>query len=436
MGEHDALDIDALDIDALNEEARRILIENDRGGYTVPSTRLYPFQWNWDSLFVALGWAEFDRDRAWREIDTLFEAQWPSGMVPHIVFWTEESTYFPGPDVWQANRGTVPSSGISQPPVAATVARRLIEQAEQLEPGGERSAATELAEHRFDAIGRWHRWWHSARDPEGRGLMAVVHPWESGRDNLPDWDRPLAAVDTSRVGGYQRRDLDVVDQGMRPHKADYDRYIALVQFGVDHDWDDDKIALGSPFRVADPAVTAILLRAERDLAWLGRRLGRDVAEIDERIDRLETGFEQFWNPTAGAYCSIDLLTGARAETGTSASFLAPYAGVTGRVERLVEELAAWSAACRFLVPSFDPRHRNFEPLRYWRGPVWAMMNFMIGEGLADVGYGEWSERLRSDTAALIAQSGMPESFNPIDGGPVGGPRFTWTAAMWLAWAGR
>ena len=30
---------------------------------------------------------------------------------------------------------------------------------------------------------------------------------------------------------------------------------------------------------------------------------------------------------------------------------------------------------------------------------------------------------------------MPESFDPVDGGPVGGPRFTWTAAMWLAWAG-
>ena len=32
-------------------------IRNDRGGYTVPTEGLYPYQWNWDSAFVALGFA-------------------------------------------------------------------------------------------------------------------------------------------------------------------------------------------------------------------------------------------------------------------------------------------------------------------------------------------------------------------------------------------
>lgn len=31
------------------DRAKRILAANDRGGYTVPTDRLYPFQWNWDS---------------------------------------------------------------------------------------------------------------------------------------------------------------------------------------------------------------------------------------------------------------------------------------------------------------------------------------------------------------------------------------------------
>ena len=29
-----------------DEEAKRILRANDRGGYTVPTARLYPHQWN------------------------------------------------------------------------------------------------------------------------------------------------------------------------------------------------------------------------------------------------------------------------------------------------------------------------------------------------------------------------------------------------------
>jgi hypothetical protein len=63
-----------------------------------------------------------------------------------------------------------------------------------------------------------------------------------------------------------------------------------------------------------------------------------------------------------------------------------------------------------------------------------MVNFMIAVGLRDVGCADWAERIRQDTAALVGRSGMPESFDPIDGGPVGGPRFAWTAALWLAWA--
>ena len=54
--------------------AQATLRANDRGGYTVPTARLYPFQWNWDSAFVAMGWATFDIARAWDEIELLLRA--------------------------------------------------------------------------------------------------------------------------------------------------------------------------------------------------------------------------------------------------------------------------------------------------------------------------------------------------------------------------
>ena len=78
----------------LHATARSILRANDKGGYTMPTPGLYPFQWNWDSCLVALGWACFDEARAWREIATLFEAQWPTGLVPHIVFHVDDPGYF------------------------------------------------------------------------------------------------------------------------------------------------------------------------------------------------------------------------------------------------------------------------------------------------------------------------------------------------------
>ena len=110
----------------LDDQARMILTRNDRGGYTVPTAGLYPYQWNWDSAFAAWGYSTFDVDRAWLELETLFSGQWDDGMVPHIIFHRRESGYFPGPEVWATGR-TPPTSGISQPPVAAILVRRVFE---------------------------------------------------------------------------------------------------------------------------------------------------------------------------------------------------------------------------------------------------------------------------------------------------------------------
>jgi alpha,alpha-trehalase len=405
----------------LDEQARTILRENDRGGYTVPTAGLYPYQWNWDSVFVALGFATFDADRAWRELETLFEAQWPDGMVPHIIFRVDEPSYFPGPSVWNANKGPLPSSGITQPPVAATVVRALAAQ----DP--------ERARPFLAKLNAWHEWFHAARDPQRLGVIAITHPWESGRDNLPDWDKPGDLIDISQVGEYTRRDTALVDADMRPKKRDYDRYLALVQFGVAKGWDQDVIAAENPFFVADPGMSAIFLRAERDLAALAEQLGAPITGIEARIARLEAGFDRLWNPQAGNYCALDLRSGVHAEAATAASFLALYAGVTARKEALTQELAAWADRAEYLVPSFDPRSTQFDHLRYWRGPVWAMVNWMIAKGFAEEGQPDWADRIRADTARLIKTGGFAEYFSPNTGEGCGGGTFSWTAAIWLAW---
>ena len=48
----------------LQDLAIAILKENDRGSYSVPTSGLYPFQWNWDSCLSALGQAWDDEVRA------------------------------------------------------------------------------------------------------------------------------------------------------------------------------------------------------------------------------------------------------------------------------------------------------------------------------------------------------------------------------------
>ena len=47
--------LDTSTTDARDDEARAILARNDRGRYTIPTSGLYPYQWNWDSAFAAVG---------------------------------------------------------------------------------------------------------------------------------------------------------------------------------------------------------------------------------------------------------------------------------------------------------------------------------------------------------------------------------------------
>ena len=64
--------------DSVDLGGRRIIKKNDRGGFTIPTNRLYPHQWNWDSGFTALGISSLDKSRAWQELVMLLNAQWLS----------------------------------------------------------------------------------------------------------------------------------------------------------------------------------------------------------------------------------------------------------------------------------------------------------------------------------------------------------------------
>ena len=415
-----------------DRQARDILVRNDRGGYTVPTHGLYPFQWNWDSAFVALGFATFDRDRAWQEIETLVSAQWSDGMIPHIVFHQRDEGYFPGPDVWGTGR-TPPTSGITQPPVLATIVRKLWED-EGADPACPRMNAM------YRACLASHRWFHTYRDPLNNGLVMVTHNWETGRDNSSEWDDALARVDTSGVGAYQRRDTGHVDAAMRPKQEEYDRYVAILQFGRASGWDHRVIADDGPFRMVDVGMSMELLRANRDLLVLAEALGdaAAAAELRARIALSEAGMDWLWNEEAGAYCSRDAATHESSGLVTNASFLAFYAGVGSQHQRaqLVGALGRLTSSAAYLLPSLEAGSRAYDHRRYWRGPVWLVVSYMAAIGLEEQGYADWATRIREDSARLIEKSGFYESFSPETGEGSGGPDFSWTAAMWLAWCGQ
>ena len=411
-----------------DEAARAVLRSNDRGGFTVPNGRVYPFQWNWDSAFVALGFATFDLDRAWRELETLFEGQWDDGMVPHIVFRAPADGYYPGPEAWGIQRQPL-TSGISQPPVVATAARVLHGLS-----GSDSTRMRALVPKLFAS----HRWWHETRDPDGTGLVTIVHPWESGRDNSPDWDEPLANVVPQVDVAHLRKDLGHVDAAHRPTHDFYNRVMTLVEEAKALDWEGVAVARKLSFRVCDLGIQSILLRADRDLLKLAEELGFTVEAGALRgwIARSERAMPRLKGPD-GLYRSLDLRSGRLSEAVTCAAYLPLYARTALQEDALAlkRHLEATRAAAGFSVASSDPRDRRFDATRYWRGPVWLMMNRMIADGLAAYDLTDEASLLRRDSGDLVRKNGFWEYFDPRDGTGCGGPDFSWTAAMWLSWAG-
>jgi hypothetical protein len=412
-------------VNELSGRARQTLRANDRGGYTVPTARLYPFQWNWDSGFVAMGWAMFDRARAWSEIEFLLRGQWEDGLIPQIVFHAPSHDYFPGPDVWQIDR-TPTTSGITQPPILATATREVLAR----DPSGEARAAAI-----YPCLVRNHRWWEQARDPERTGLAATLHPWETGMDNSPAWDAALARVPTRTETAIERRDTGHIDPSMRPRGEEYQRFIHLVEVFRGRGWDPAGMLEHAPFRVADIGTNAILLRAEEDLLALAERFGgaAERAEIEARIARKRAAIGGLWDAEVGTFISRDLIGGENCAIGTSAGFLPLFAGAASAEQAgaMVGTLARWEKTASWIVPSTDPAHAAFEPLRYWRGPVWVVVNWMIALGFARAGQAKVADHILDRTVALIETSGLAEYFDPFTGRGLGGSDFSWTAAIYL-----
>ena len=417
----------ALDKSSIFEHAAEVLRENDRGAFTVPTKGLYPFQWNWDSCLTALGQAQIDEDRAWTEIETLFGHQWDDGMVPHIVFHEDDDGYFPGPDVWGTGRD-VPTTGITQPAVAGFAIRRLYCRARNKEMA--RKRALDL----LPKVSRWHDWFYSMRDPQGTGLVAIIHPWESGRDNSMDWDDAFDRVPTDGIGEYRRRDTEHANPEHRPTKAQYDRYIWLVNHFRSLGWDNGKLHDASPFQVVDPGFNGILIRGCQEISELAAELGMDDIAAANRSyqDKGLSALSTLWSETHRQFVCYDRRAQSPIESPSVGGLLAIFADVSPEYARAVaERIESLSRTSKYIIPSHDPADPRFDAKRYWRGPAWLIVNYMISDGLMRAGEKRIAEQIVASSLDLIKASGFAEYYDPYTGEPCGGGRFTWTAAMVL-----
>jgi len=376
-------------MDTLKNKAIEVLNNNWKEGYSIPCANLYPFQWFWDSGLIAIGLAHYDMTKAEKEISTLLDGQWGNGFIPHIIFHVETDSYFPGADFHLSNLHPLASkkhksSGITQPPVTGFVLEELYR------ISNDKKATLKFIESVIDKVYFNHQYFYNQRDPKNEGLVYIYHNWESGTDNSPIWDDIWETMNPPDYN-FERKDTTHIDASQRPTKREYDHYVHLIEIAKSHNYDDTKIAELSPFLVQDPLFNAILIKSNESLIKLYKRIGANASKISQ--------IEAWQNKAKRTFNS----------------------------KLFDEELG--------LCASFDPTSERFNPKKYWRGPVWINLNWILYSGLDQYGFTEIAERIKQDTIEIIEENGFYEYFDSRKDmhknkkGRYGGTNFSWSAAL-------
>src|SRR6056297_127639 len=425
----------------LLDDAKQILDTNfQNGGFTIPSKGLYPFQWKWDSGFIAIGFAHYDMVKAKTEIKTLLDAQWENGFIPHIVFHTDDDSYFPGPDFHRSDLHPLSSkkyksTGMTQPPITGFVLQEMYRIADDKE------IMLTFIKEQIDKVYKNHQYFYDNRDPQDEGLVYIYHNWESGTDNSPVWDDIWKTMNPPEYT-FERKDTTHVDAAQRPSKREYDHYLYIIDIAKEHHYDDAKIAELSPFLVQDPLFNAMLIKSNQALIDLLELIGDNESKIDTLKKWQRKSIESFnsklFDTDLGAYVHYDLRNEKAIRHISSSSFSPLFANIPDqeRAKVLVETMMnKFGGDDKYLCASFDPENDRFNPRKYWRGPVWVNLNWMLYYGLKNYNFNEVAERVKKDSIELIKRDGFFEYFDcrkdtgEADRKGYGGNNFSWSAAL-------
>ena len=397
------------DSDELARGAERVLRsawrEGERDGlryaFTCPSPRKYAHQWYWDSCFHAIAWRRYDPERSREELRTLVRAMQPDGLIPHTVFWHSPAWWRRAP--FYATLSSFGSLGTAhtQTPVIAL--------AWELVAGDDR----EFAREGIEPLKRHFDWLQRDRDPDGDGLISIIHPDESGLDDSPKYDpvwgrlahhRPgyFWLVQRSRRLGYST--VEIMER--------YDEHVEDVLVNVFY-----ALSLRSLSR---------LIGEGEDGEYLGRARKAERALLELCYDE-RSGL--FFDVAFPGERHIDISTW---------SSLAPLALPSMPEDvrrRLVEEhlLDPRRYGARVGIPSVSMEERSFRPgfdrWRCWRGPSWINSAWLLVPRMRELGYEDEAEHIVGSLAMAVAHEGFREYYNPHTGAGLGARDFGWSTLI-------
>jgi hypothetical protein len=302
-----------------------------------PVSRLWNVNWGgyvmfcWDSYFAALMAAVDNPDLAYANALEVTREGRACGFVPNFV---SPGGYF--------------SRDRSQPPVGSLAALLIFR----------RYGEAWFLEALFDDLLAWNRWWPKHRLIDG--LLA----WGS---------QPYEPV----VGN--RGEVNTVNE----------RFGAALESGLDNSPMYDGIPFDPDRHVLllqDAGLNALYVRDCEDLSEIASILGRpEAAELRERAETFRRGLQRLWDDSTGLFLN------RRTDTGEFSPRLSPTlfypllagAATPEQARRMIDGhfFNPQEFGGEWILPSCARNDPAYPEQDYWRGRIWAPMNFLVYLGL-------------------------------------------------------
>ena len=356
----------------------------------------------------AIGLAHINFSAAAEEIRSLFVGQWKNGMLPSIVFGKKGVEDDPMiADFWkvencQFSSDEVHTSGLTQAPIFGFVLLQMYELAE------DKKVAKSFLQEMYPKIYAFHQYLYTNRDSEDEGLIALIHPAESGMSGSPVWDSILDKIPVKKAETEKR-------------KQDYERFEYIVSQLQANEFDEIKIAKNCPIRVQEPLFNAILSWSNEAMIEIGRILGEDVTDFVLWNELTVYSMnEKLWDEEQGIYNAYDLVSKTFIPGETLSGLLPIMTDVPNidQAENILRNIkdeffSGTAENPMYLCPTYDVTAENIQLDKKNRGAVCIYQNWLLYQGLQRFEMTAIAQKVKDDSLELVEKYGFCESFNPL-----------------------
>jgi hypothetical protein len=238
----------------------------------------------------------------------------------------------------------------------------------------------------FDELLRWNRWWADNREIDGY-LSYGSDPYDYG----DTYHRSYGGIGNLKGAKWESG----LDNSPMYDDAVYDR-------------------MTHQMLLADVGLVSLYVNDCRSLSEIAAVLGRtEVAqELDKRAAKYAAMLETLWDAGSGLYLNRDLLTGEFSPRLSPTLFYPLLAKVPDQkqAERMMKEhfynpQEFWG---EFIMPSIARNDPAFKDNHYWRGRIWAPMNFLVYVGLRNYDLPEARKDMAEKSENLLLRSWLGE----------------------------